>query len=277
MGSLGNGPLLPVPLRTLYADLDGTLAGPGGSLYATATGLSSRGTEAVAALHQAGVQLVLVSGRTRDQMREAARLLGATAYIAELGAFVVERGESEEVTQNFGRFRGPGTPFGAMARSGAGAFLLERYSSRLEPHTPWAFQDREATMLFRGLIEEREATEALDHAGYRWLEVCDNGRISRTYETLDLPEIRAYHLVPRGVNKAVAVRLHRERAGHTVDETAAVGDSASDLQMASEVGAMVLVGGLQNPPGHANVWCTESSAGDGFADAVRALVPIGTL
>ncbi len=68
------------PVRVLYADLDGTLTGPGGSLFAAIPeGTTPRGADAVARLHGAGTQLVLVSGRTRTQTREAARMLGASA------------------------------------------------------------------------------------------------------------------------------------------------------------------------------------------------------
>jgi hydroxymethylpyrimidine pyrophosphatase-like HAD family hydrolase len=268
----GTGAPPAASLRALYADIDGTLVGPGGSLFATADGPSPRAADALVALHQAGVMVVLVSGRTRDQLREVARLLGAAGYIAELGAVVVERANPERVTWNLGAYRGPGTPFEAMARSGAGAFLLERYRGRLESHAPWAFQNREATMLFRGLIDEREATEALHGAGYRWLEVCDNGQMARPSETLDVAEVHAYHLLPVGVSKASAVRLHRKRAALRRDETAAVGDSPSDLEMAAEVGVMVLVGHAGDPVGRDNVVSTFSSAGDGFADAVGELL-----
>ncbi len=271
------------PLQVLYADLDGTLAGPGGSMYATPDGVSTRAARAIGALHEADVQVVLVSGRTRDQTREAARVLGARAYVAELGAYVVVRDDqpAETVLPNFGSFvgtgTGTGTPFAAMARSGAGGFLLERYAGRLEPHTPWAFQDREATMLFRGLLDQAKATAGLEAAGYRWLEVLDNGVIRRTYPSLDVPEVHAYHLVPKGVNKATAVRLHRERAGVRAEEAAAVGDSPSDVMMADEVGALFVVangvagiGGAAD--GRANVFATPSAAGDGFAEAVAALL-----
>ena len=273
MGALGSGPLLHGPLRALYADLDGTLFGPGGSLFATRNGPSTRGAEAVGRLHSAGVELVLVSGRTRDQMVEAARILGARSFIAELGAFVVERGTPDEAIPNFGEFEGPGSPFTAMARSGAGAFLLERYAGRLELHTPWSSQAREATMLFRGLIDEGEATGALASAGYRWLEVRDNGRISKTFETLEVGEVRAYHLVPKGVSKASALRLHQERRGIDREAAAAVGDSTSDLQMAPQVGAMVLVAADGTPAIEGgNVFSTPSPSGDGFAEAVDALL-----
>jgi hydroxymethylpyrimidine pyrophosphatase-like HAD family hydrolase len=226
--------------------------------------------------------IVLVSGRTRDQTREAARMVGADAYVAELGGFVVLRSDqgAEEVLSNLGAFegvRGGATPFDAMARSGAGAFLLERYGGRLEPHTPWAFQDREATMLFRGLLDPAEATASLDEAGYRWLELLDNGTIRRTYWSLDVPEVRAYHLVPKGVNKATAVRMHRERRGLLVEETASVGDSLSDLAMAAEVRAAFVVANGVAAIGDAadglhNVYATPSAAGDGFAEAVEALL-----
>ena len=161
-----------------------------------------------------------------------------------------------------------------MARSGAGAFLLELFAGKLELHTPWTFQDREATMLFRGLIDEREATRALARARYGWLEVCDNGRISGTFETLDVPEVRAYHLVPRGVSKASAVRIHRDRVGLAVEEAAAVGDSVTDVQMAAEVGAMVLVGGTgpDEGAGGDNVFVTDAPSVDGLAQAVEALL-----
>src|SRR5947208_862664 len=214
-------------IRALYADLDGTLLGPGGSLFRTPEGLTPRAAEALLRTREAGVFLVLVSGRTREQMREAGRILEADASIAELGAFLVERDEfySELVVSNFGAFDGPGLPFDAMAHDGAGGFLLERYTGALEPHTPWAFQDREATMLFRGFLDPAKASIELAEAGYDWLELLDNGVIRRSFETLDVPEVRAYHLVPRGVNKASAVALHRERHELAVEETAAVVDS----------------------------------------------------
>jgi hydroxymethylpyrimidine pyrophosphatase-like HAD family hydrolase len=264
-------------IRALYADLDGTLLGPGGSLYLVPTGPTRDGADALAALHEAGVSLVLVSGRTREQMREAARILQARAAIAELGALVIERGEAfeETVVQNFGAYSGPATPFDAMANAGAGGFLLERYAGRLEPHTPWAFQDREATMLFRGFLDPAEATAELAGARYDWLELLDNGVIRRRYDTLDVTEVRAYHLVPRGVNKASAVEVHRRLQGLDREQTAAVGDSLSDAQMASAVGHVFIVGGGEPALADArpdNVTILEEPGGEGVARAVRELL-----
>jgi len=267
------------PVRVLYADVDGTLVGPGGSLFAAIPeGSTGRGAAALAALHAAGVQLVLVSGRTRRQMQEAARILGAAAYVAELGAFLVERGNPDEVVPNLGAFdrvSESAGPFAAMARSGAGAFLLNRYAGRLEPHTPWAFDGREATMLLRGHLDLDDATDALARAGYTWLDLRDNGIIRRKFERLDVDEVHAYHLVPRGVSKASAVALHRRRHGLPAEETAAIGDSPSDLEVAGEVGHVFLVANAAEPPAGAdpgNAYRTPGAGGEGVAEVVEALL-----
>ena len=270
------------PVRVLYADLDGTLTGPGGSLFAAVPeGSTGRGAAAVAALHRTGIRLVLVSGRTRGQMREAARMLGAAAYVAELGAFLVD---GDEVVTNFGGHAGDGagTPFEALTRSGAGGFLLERYAGRLEPHTPWAYEHREATLLLRGLVDTSEAAAALAAAGWGWLDVRDNGVIRRTYPGLDVPEVHAYHVVPMGVGKSSAVALDRARHGLAREEAVAVGDSPSDLETAPEVGAVFIVANgaaaveaSGAAAGVDNAYVTPGAAGDGVADVVDAITRAG--
>jgi phosphoglycolate phosphatase len=275
--------------RLLIADLDGTVLGPGGSLFATpAGGTSVRAAEAVAALHDEGIELVLASGRSRRGMFEPARLLGATTSIAELGALIVERRGAEEVVlANFGAFRSAGSPYEEMARSGAGGYLLERFSGRLEPHVPWTRQRREATMLFRGLVEEGEAATALESAGYDWLELRDNGGLHGAPSPRETaPNVassprpvvaHAYHLVPRGTSKASAVRLLLDHRGIAPQDVVAVGDSPADVEIATEVGEVFVVANGVDSAEHgraapANAWSTPASYGDGFADAVEALL-----
>lgn len=270
-------------LRLLYTDLDGTLLGPGGSLFASAdAGVTARAADALFRVHEAGVELVLVSGRTREQIHEVARVLGAYSFVAETGALIVERGiagEADSVVRNFGAFDGSGTPFDEMARSGAGGFLLEHYRGLLEPHTPWSSVPREATMLFRGNLEVADARAALERAQYDWLDVVDNGVIPRNFPGLDVEEVHAYHLVPKGVSKASGVRMHLQARANGIDptEAAAVGDSPSDLELAREVGAMFLVANARPTVGDAiasfaNARFTHSPNGDGFAEAVEMLL-----
>lgn len=260
-------------LRAVYTDLDGTLFGPGSSLFADAGGrVTTRPAEAVAALHRARVALVPMSGRTRGQVREAARILGARDFIAELGGLVCLDGGTE-VVPSTGASLGPGSPVEAMGRSGAAAVLLEAFPGRFEPHAPWAFEPREVTMLFRGRVDPVEARRVLDEAGHRWLELRDNGAIGRRFPSLEVEEVHAYHLLPRGVSKAAAVLEHARRRDIPAESCVVIGDSETDAEIATAVGAVCIVAnGAASVSGSDDVYVTEGSYGEGFAEAVSGFV-----
>jgi phosphoglycolate phosphatase len=261
-------------LRAVYADLDGTLFGPGSSLFADGAGeVTIEAAEVVADLHRAGVPLIPVSGRTRVQVREAARILGARDFIAEMGGLLCLDGGGE-VIRFAGENDGSAAPAEAMARSGAPALLLESFPGRLEPHGPWAFERREVTVLFRGLVDLAEARRVLEEAGHVELELRDNGEIEGRYPGLDAQEVHAYHLLPREVSKAAAVAVHARRRGLAPETCLVVGDSASDAEIASHVGAVCIVANGARAVGEAggDVYVTERPYGAGFAEAVRAVL-----
>jgi len=258
-------------LKVLYTDLDGTLLGPGGSLFsAVGGGTTGEAASALLALRAAGVELVLMSGRTRRGIHEAARVLGASAYIAELGAILVLDGD--QVIEEHGAFPGPGRVSDALARSGVAGLLLERFPGRLEAVAPWT----EVSAMFQGFVDVVEVEAVLAEAGFDWLAFQDNGRMRRRVPELDVPEIRAYHLLPRGISKATAVRRHRQVRGVPRQATAAVGDSVADLVVAGEVERFFLVANGRDAIGDAalpgNARVTEHAHGDGFAEAVRSLL-----
>lgn len=259
--------------RVVYTDLDGTLLGPGGSLFASPDGgVTGQAAEAVAALHRAGVALVPVSGRAAVRVREAARLLGADGFIAELGGITVR---GEETIRDYGAYRGGSTPHEAMARSGAAAVLLEAHQGRLEPHAPWAHDGREVSMLFRGGVDLDEVHALLEGAGYGWLRLHDNGVLRRPFPGLEVPEIHVYNLLPRGVTKASAVTADMVGRGVDRRETVAVGDSASDLALAPHVGVVFVVANGASAvadPTPDNVYLTDGAYGEGFAEAVLGLL-----
>lgn len=257
-------------LRVLYADLDGTLVGPGGSLFAGPDGGSSgAAAEALLELHRAGVELVLMSGRTRRGLAEVARVLGAGAFVAELGGLLVLHDGTEVV--DAGEAPSGTRPAEELRRSGAAALLLERFPRRLEA-VPG---ETEVSLMFQGSVDPVEVERVLHTAGFGWATFVDNGRLRRRPPGLDVAEVHAYHLLPRGVSKASAVRRHRGLRGVRLEDTAAIGDSLADLDVQSEVGRLFLVrNGLEAlavepPPG---VEVTDGAYGAGFAEAVRALL-----
>jgi hydroxymethylpyrimidine pyrophosphatase-like HAD family hydrolase len=260
--------------RVVYTDLDGTLLGPGGSLFASPNGgVTGRAAEAVAAVHRAGIALVPTSGRVEATVREASRLLGADGYIAELGAITVRDGD---VIRAHGAHRGTESPYRAMLRSGAAGLLLEANPRRLELYTP-SSHHRECSLLLRGHLDVDRAVALLQESGYGWVTVEDNGIVPRRYPTLDVDEVHVYHLVPRGVSKAAAVAADMVARGVDAGKAVAVGDSPTDVALAPHVGAVFVVANGVAAVGDVdseNVYVTDEPNGDGFAQAILGLLTV---
>jgi hydroxymethylpyrimidine pyrophosphatase-like HAD family hydrolase len=268
---------VPRGMRALYLDLDGTLLGKGASLLHDGEGaVSLLGVRALEACLRAGVEVVLMSGRRRAQVMEDARLLGQGSYIFESGAALVLDGEEQWLTGDIVPDE-RGTIHEQIAGTGAPDLLLERYAGYLEPHDPWHL-NRDVSHLFRGMVDAFEADELLAEHGHDALRLVDNGVITPKRRTLrdDLPQIRAYHLVPRGASKAAAVARHLQARGLGPEDAVAVGDSREDLGVAPEVSTFwVVSNALERDPtlaetlrGLSNVRVAEAGHGAGVYEAV---------
>ncbi len=265
-------------MRAVYVDLDATLLGPGGVLLRDADGgFTMQGVRALQACHRAGAEVVLMSGRRKAQVMEDARLIGQDSYIFEAGSCLVLDGEEHWLTGELM----PGGTEGATIHDqieamGAPALLLEHYDGRLEYHDPW-HRNREVSHLFRGLVDAAEADALLAEHGHGALRLVDNGGVHRRSPRLvDLDEVRAYHLVPRGASKANGVARHMRARGIAPADAIAVGDSREDLETAAHVGTFWFVANaLQRDPtlravaaGRANVRVADASYGAGVYEAV---------
>src|SRR4051794_31443193 len=228
-------------LRCAYIDLDGTLLGGAASLFHDGEGnISLLGARAVEACLRADVEVVLVSGRRQAQVAEDARLLGQRAYVFEAGAGLVGGDDEFWMTGDFDP-HGERSIYEQIEASGAPALLLEHYDGRLEYHDPW-HRNREVSHLFRGLVDAFEADELLARRGHDGLRLVDNGVVHRRSERLaQLPQTRAYHLVPIDASKAAACARHRRIRGYAREECIAIGDSREDLTVAAHVATFWLV------------------------------------
>lgn len=262
-------------MRCLYVDLDGTLLGPGGVLVHDADkAFTLLGVRAIEACARAGAEVVIMSGRRQAQVHEDARLLGQSSYIFEAGACVVLDGEEEWLTGDL--VPGETSIHDQIEAAGAPALLLAHYRGRLEYHDPW-HRNREVSHLFRGLVDASEADRLLEEHGHGNLRLVDNGVVHRRSPDLaGLPQVRAYHLVPKGASKARAVAWHMRARGYAPDECLAVGDSREDLGTAQYVGSFWLVANAvtKDPTireaiaGLPNVRIAEGSHGAGVYEAV---------
>jgi hydroxymethylpyrimidine pyrophosphatase-like HAD family hydrolase len=273
-------------VEVLYTDLDGTLLAKGGCVLADAEGApSGKVAETIVALNRSGLTVVPVSGRGRIQLTEVVRLLGWRDFIAEAGAVIVHGvGPGAEVLYNNAEWpesllMHSKTPYELIDESGAYEALLAAFPGRVEYHEPWHL-DREATHLLRGCFDADEAQAVLD-ALHPPIGLLDNGLV-RTVGDLDcdashLPH--AYHLVPKGVSKAQAIALDLQTRGLRPEQAAAIGDSATDIEMADAVAVMALVDNAFESAGvtstlakrsRDNVWRTCCRRGEGWAEFVRA-------
>ncbi len=239
-------------LTTIYTDLDGTLLAPGGCLLTNADGTPSYKTcEAVVALQRAGVNLIVVTGRSRVQCNEFLRILNAQTVIGEMGCTKQEHGTGNlDIKYDTGEFDFDSTthktPYDAIAASGAVEALFERYAGKLEYNYPRCL-NRDVTHAMRGCIDPDEAARYLKSRGYN-LEFEDNGMIFTPSKTtlVDCPQIHGYHIVPAGTSKAKAVKDDMECRGILPSECVSIGDGHGDIYMGMHTGSFVMmVNGLK--------------------------------
>jgi len=271
-----------VAARIVYTDLDGTMVGPRGSFWHTAhRDLTADPATALLELHRAGVPLVLVSGRTFEQVVEAARIFAADGGVAELGGTV-----SWDVGRSVHRMRGElpehygdRTPMDVMAELGVVEELMADHPGRLEWHAPW-HSTHDSDALLRGRVDPLAVDAWLAERGLGWLTLKDNGALPVTSRmTLDpdpLPP-RVYHLMPRGISKGSAIAWDLDRRGIDPADAVAIGDSVSDLEMAPAVGRLFITANGAAVDGMTglmaavpNVSVTDGAMGEGWAQAIRA-------
>ena len=265
-------------IKVVYTDLDGTMLGRNGSFLHDPDGNATlEPAEALLAARAALVDVVPASGRALRGLQTDARLLGLETVIAEMGA-QISYDFGRDVVQNFGETPKPGMPAAIMEEVGAVKLLLERFAGLLEHHTPWSGW-RECTHLFRGKVDPEEADATLAGKGFGWLTLHDNGRLHGEYTGIPKGAARAYHLIPRGVSKGLAVAIDRERRGFARENAVAIGDAFADLELAAEVGVFVMVcDALADDPPLAeraramdNVLVTDRPQNLGWADTLALI------
>ena len=267
----------PPAVRVVYSDLDGTMVGPFGCFVRSADGaLTTEPAEALVALLGAGVELVLVSGRTRPQLEEAARIFGADGYVAEMGAIVGwDGGRRSQLVAGDAPPEFAGPLVAQLEALGLVDALLARAAGRLEHHAPW-HAGHETDVMLRGKVDVPDVNAWLAATGYPWLVLVDNGRLPlrEMPGVSETPHI--YHLMSRGISKARGIRSDLDRRGLTAEHAVAIGDSLSDLGMAPQVRRLFLVANgaeaadvRDAAAALPNVTTCAGSVGLGWAEAAR--------
>ena len=203
-------------IKAFYSDLDGTMVGPGGCfVHDVDSKLTAEPTLALIELLAAEIDLVLVSGRTRAQLIEAARIFGADGYIAEMGAIIGwDAGrESTLVTGQTPR-EFAGQLVAQLESIGLVDALFRQFEGRLTYHAPWHL-GHETDVMLHGQVDVEEVDRWLAERNFGWLTLDDNGVLPSVTMPGVTGSIHVYHLIARGISKgrSVAARSRTTRSG----------------------------------------------------------------
>ncbi len=263
-------------LKVIYTDVDGTMVGPGGSIFRAADGsLTMEAAEVIVKTIESGIDIVPVSGRNQDQLRENVRVLGLKNFIAELGAEIIYNQGERIVSLVDGIANDGQTVYQTIEARSISHRLLDHFKGNLEYHTPWSEERRFYSHLLRGFVDVDAANRFLAANGSADLKLVDNGRIGRRGD-MPLEEVHAYHLLPKSVSKACGVRRDQMERNFSIEQTIAIGDSWADLPLAEQVGAFFLVhnGVIEDPTladgvkKYDNAFVTEKEKTLGWTEAV---------
>jgi HAD superfamily hydrolase (TIGR01484 family) len=266
-------------LKVIYTDLDGTLLNDRGCLIKDSE--NSFFYDNVKLLSKAdknGWDIVLVSGRSRDQLRTNAMLMGLKNYISELGCEIVyDLGKEVHATFNTENFNYEITKGGKDLVKIISIFK-EAFPGKIESLIEWSM-GRNYNALFVGEINLGRANMLLKENGYEELVLADNG-FSKMFDTgLDVKHLKIYNLIPKDVDKSSGIRIDKIIRKISSINCIALGDSVEDLKMAKEVGAFFLMrDSLEKNPqiqdlliNYDNIYITEEKMNRGWAEIIKYL------
>lgn len=240
--------------RLLALDIDGTL-------LTSQKAVSTRTRQAIDAAREAGVHLVLVTGRRYPAAREVARLLGGEIpLILHNGALVVQDGqvlrcrplarETARRAIELGRIHGA-DPVVHHGRQAEGRLLVEGVqpsNTLLVYYLDKSHQDVTVVadllveivfdpiqVMFGGALAGMDAFLPQLASG-----LGRSARIERTVYPRD--GVGLLDVLQPGVNKAEALLYLQERWGLRADETVAIGDNWNDHEMLAQAGLGLVMG-----------------------------------
>jgi HAD superfamily hydrolase (TIGR01484 family) len=266
-------------VRVIYSDLDGTLLNDKGCLIKDRENNFFIGAlEQIEKLFQKDIDIVLISGRNKVQLRFNAKILGVKNYIAELGCeLVYDQGKKVHFTFDNERFK---YDFRYQGRDLQKVIdiLKNAFPNKIEGKPEWAIY-RSTNALFLGDVDIKSANRLLRDNGYGEAELVNNGPTLLENVSLDLKKIYIYNLMPKGVGKINGVRLDKKIRNFKRENCIALGDSMEDLKLASEVKYFFMmentieeekdiIGALKN---YDNVFVSDNAMNRGWAEVISYL------
>lgn len=280
----------PQAIRAVAVDIDGTLTDPNFQV-------STRNLEALRAAHQAGVQIILATGRRHDYAMPIARQIGVPLLLISSNGALVRSSDGETLCTEY-------LP-AELARR------LIGYMAEYRAHAVLTF-DRAANVPGNDSLVLESADE-LNNTVSRWLEVnrpyikfvspLENaltedplqamycGRLAKMEEIerkirqasflnemtilktqYDHRDLCILDILTQNCSKGHALRRWAESQGIDRSQVMAIGDNYNDLEMLEFAGFAVVMGNASHELKQSGWRVTGSNSEDGVAQALEEVL-----
>jgi Cof subfamily protein (haloacid dehalogenase superfamily) len=277
------------PIRLVAIDIDGTLLDPHFQI-------SQRNLDALRAAHEAGIEIMLATGRRHDYAIPVVRELGIPVWLISSNGALVRSTSGEtfyadrlpaetarKLIQHMEEFRGNAVL--TFDRQGQGALVLEpehtlhgniarwieknadhiRYLSPIEDALT---EDPIQAMYCGGVEQMKAAQQRLAQADF-----IDQITIVRTQ--YDYRDLSILDILNRDCTKGHALRRWAEYRGFAREQIMAIGDNYNDLEMLEFAGLPVLMGNASEELKQSGWRITASNAESGVAAALEEVLQAG--
>ena len=266
-------------IKVVYTDLDGTMLNNKGCLIMDDEGnYYLEALEQLKNLSSKNIDVVLVSGRNKMQLKYNAQMMNLKNYIAEIGSEVVyDLGREVHSTYDKSKLKYDFASLGPDLDIVAD-LLKKAFPKQIDYRAEWN-RYRSTNILFLGEINLEKANKLLEENGYGDSVLINNGPTALYPTNLNLNKMYFYNLMPKGVDKSSGLKLDKEIRHFSKENCIALGDSLEDLKMAGEVSYFFLMNNnfqeekdiLEVLPGYENVYISEKKMNRGWAEIISYL------
>ena len=260
-------------VKLISLDLDGTLLDPAGQI-------TQASRDAIAQARQAGVRVVLNTGRPIPEAIRFAREAGCDDLLSCLGGAALVDWEEERVLRRFDLPKPVGRKVLELCLGreielmifAEENILMDRFSgASLRRTYPFPAFHENALELDDpvGYMRERGICLTKIHGDWNPGNYPLEELAALPGVTLTAASDHDFELVPEGVDKGRALAELAGMYGLTVEECAAVGDSDNDMAMLRAARLPIAMGNASPTVKAAAKWVAGTNADDGVAGAIR--------
>ena len=278
------------PRNLAILDIDGTLTDP-------QFHVSSRNIAALRAAHEAGIQIILATGRRHDYALPIAQDLGFPVLLVSSNGALVRNSDGEtlfserlpaaaarKLIQHMDEYRGHAVlTFDRPSGPGNGSLVLERADDLSHTISRWLEVNRpfiKFVVPLEASLENEDPIQAMYCGGIALMKVAqlrlaqagflDEIAVLKTqYDHRDLCIL---DILSANCSKGHALRRWAEENGVAREEIMAIGDNYNDLEMLEFAGLPVIMGNASEDLKQNGWRITASNQEHGVAVAVEELL-----